>query len=291
MPDATLAGLAIYPIKACRAVPVERALIGPRGLIGDREWQVVTEEGAYLTQGAHPRLALVQPRSIDGGLHVDADGFGELTVERPSTSDRQVRTILGEPVPAGDAGDDAASWFSELLGERCRLVAMTASTVRRLMSALDLLFDTELAFVDAAPVHVVSRASHQYLAARAIEPFGIERFRPNVVIEGSPAWAEDTWAEFHLGPAHVRVVAPWPRCSIPQVDQRTGQRHREPAVVLAAHRRCTDASGQPDALAQLLVGNALFGIGCVAGPAGSELVVGHDLTVVREHEPVLAAPA
>jgi MOSC domain-containing protein len=290
MPGATVAALTVYPIKSCRGVSVERALVGPRGLVGDREWQVVSEDGGYLTQRTHPILARVRPRHIDGGLRVEVDGFGELTVERPSVSDRKVRTLLSADVLAGDAGDDAAQWFSDLLGDGCRLVAMTPDTIRRLHSALDSLFDTELAFVDAAPVHVVNRASHEFLASRATESFGVDRFRANVLIQGAHAWAEDTWAAFRIGASLMRSVAPWPRCAVPQVDQQTGERHREPALVLRAHRWCADAAGQPDALAPLLVGKALFGIGCVAGPEGAELVVGDGLTVVETHAPVLAAP-
>ena len=34
---------------------------------------------------------------------------------------------------------------------------------------------------------------------------------------------------------------PWPRCAVPQVDQVSGQRHKEPALALKAHRWCTEA--------------------------------------------------
>ncbi len=73
----------------------------------------------------------------------------------------------------------------------------------------------------------------------------MDRFRPNLVVTGAEPWAEDTWDQFEIGEASLRGIVPWPRCTIPQVDQQTAERHKEPAKVLKKHRWCTSAPSIP----------------------------------------------
>ena len=54
------------------------------------------------------------------------------------------------------------------------------------------------------------------------------------------------------------------RCAVPQVDQRTGTRHKEPARALAAHRRGDD-------------GQTYFGINLVHVDIGAWLAVGDEV--------------
>ena len=76
-----------------------------------------------------------------------------------------------------------------------------------------------------------------------------------------------------IGAAVLRVALPWPRCAVPQIDQDTGERRREPAVVLKRHRWCTDASSLPPPLQPVIAGNALFGVAASITPAGARSAV------------------
>jgi uncharacterized protein YcbX len=58
----TISNIIYYPIKACRGFEVDTACVERMGLEHDRRMMVVTEQGAFLTQREHPRLALVTPR-------------------------------------------------------------------------------------------------------------------------------------------------------------------------------------------------------------------------------------
>ena len=147
-----------------------------------------------------------------------------------------------------------------------------------------------MAFVDAAPVHLISAASYRFLLDDAREPFPIERFRPNLVVDGCEPWEEDTWRSVSIGAVDLRVVMPWPRCAMPQIDQDTGARHREPAVVLKRHRWCTDASSLPESLRPLLAGNALFGVAASIAPAGATITVGDPVDVHTTGTPLLDPP-
>lgn len=198
----TVGSLHVYPVKACRGVGVDRLTIGPTGPIGDRCWQVVDDEGRPLTQRAAPRLATVEVEMGEvetgvGGLRLEAAGHGavEVAVPGPDPPVVEVESWVAPLVVAADGGDEAARWLAGLLGRPARLVGMTATTDIRLPEPIEL-WGHGISFVDAAPVLVANRASCDWLVARASEPFGIDRFRANVVVSGAEPWAEDTWARF-----------------------------------------------------------------------------------------------
>lgn len=289
MPDATLRAIHLHPVKSCHRVEVDRVVVSVAGLEGDREWQVVDAEGRPLTQRRHPAMATIRPALTEnGGIVLSAPAQSDIDVARPGSEARTVQALLGDEVAARDAGDDAAAWLSAVLGVACRLVALAAPDVRRLPAMLD----QPVSFADAGPVLVANTASLSDLVARAVEPFGVERFRPNLVVEAADPWAEDTWHSFDLGAASLTAMAPWPRCAVPQVDQERGERRREPALALRAHRWCLGAGESVSApLRPFFQGAGLFGLGCTIGPAGTEVRVGDELVVHRRVEPLLAPPA
>lgn len=285
---ATVTAIHIYPVKSCGAVALDRVEVSGTGLRGDRLFQVVDAEGNPVTQRQQPMLATVRPSLTDDRLTLDADGRTALTVSIPTSNDTTVNSLLGVPVKAGDAGDDAARWFSDLLGVPVRLVAMTDDSEYHLpIPGVDM----PLSWADAASVLVANSASLAWLNERADETFAMDRFRPNLTVDAGEAWVEDTWRGFSIGGARLGLGLAWPRCSIPQVDQVDGSRRREPAKVLKRHRWCADAASAGDALQPLLEGNALFGIGCSVHPSGAMIAVGDEVAVHTIGAPVIAAPA
>jgi uncharacterized protein len=68
------------------------------------------------------------------------------------------------------------------------------------------------------------------------EPIPMERFRPNIVLEGLPEWAEDRIETLMIGELTLRLVKPCTRCTIPSVDQRTGMPATDPGPVLRTFR-------------------------------------------------------
>ena len=272
--------LAVFPIKGCGGIPVERATLGAYGLAGDREWQVVAGED-FVTQRTHPRLATVRPALAEGGVVLRAAGMADLFVERPARADRRASTYSG-PVQVGDAGDAAAAWFSDLLADDVRVVGIAPGYERATG-----LFATESNLGDVAPVLVVNEASHRFLAERAVEPFGLDRWRANLVVDAGQPFVEDTWRTARVGDATLRLVYPWPRCAVPQVDQVTGQRRREPAVVLKGHRWCTSVDSDDAIATMMLPGSALFGMGASLEPAGATIAVGDALEVLDTADALL----
>jgi len=285
----TVTAVHVYPVKSCRAIELDRVEVTRRGLAGDRLFQVVDAESQPVTQRQAPRLATVRPTLIEGGLRLDADGHSPLEVTTPTANDTTASSLLGAAVAAGDAGDDAAAWFSALLDAPVRLVAVTDDTEHLLPFPGG---EMHIGWADAASVTVANGASLAWLTERATEPFGMDRFRPNLTVDADP-WIEDTWRDLSIGDVRLGVGLAWPRCAIPQIDQIDGTRHREPAKVLKAHRWCSEASSAPEPLRPLLEGNALFAIACSVDAAlqpGSTVAVGDEVIIHEIGDRVIDAP-
>jgi uncharacterized protein YcbX len=286
-----LSGIYVYPIKSCRAVSCDTATVSTIGLHGDRIWQVVDDERRGITQRRHRVLATVQPEPReDGGLRLIAPNQPTIEIDPPGARSTTVKSHFGVPVPACDAGDEAAAWFTDLTGEAVRLVAMVRGCGWRLPDDLDI-FGQNAPFSDAAPILVTADSSLTWLRERASEAFGMDRFRPNLVVSDTAPWEEDTWRTFMVGHVELRAAAPWPRCEIPQIDQTTTDRHREPAKVLRRHRWCAEAPSFAGPFRRILEGSGLFGIGCSIGPPGATLRVGDEVVVTTTAPPVLTTPS
>ena len=291
-PGGTLTGITIHPIKGCRRIELDSVVVSATGLDGDRAWQVVTvpdQDGALgeaVTQRRNAALATVSPIPIDGGLTISAPDVGTIDVKRPEANDVTVHALIGDEVGCADVGDEAAEFFSEVLGFPARLAALTPESSRPMR-----LFRGRLTgFADAAPVLVANTSSLDDLVARATETFGIERFRANLIVTNDHPWSEDTWTEFSIGDADLVARVVWPRCSVPQIDQDSGERHREPALVLREHRWCYSAEGFSPGMRGMLEGNAMFGIACTIDPEGAVLSVGDPVTVTATGAPLLDPP-
>lgn len=288
MTNGVVSAIQIHPIKSCHRVDVTSATVSATGLEGDRQWQVAGE-AKPVTQRQKAVLATVRPEPIEGGLRISAPDRPTVEVATPTITDAVTNALIGVPVDVADAGDEAASWFSQLLDLSVRLFARTAESHVKVPSALDI-FDQAPAFADLAPVLVTNSASLAWLAAQATEPFDMARFRPNLVIDTDEPFAEETWARFSLGDVELRHGMAWPRCAVPQVDQESGNRNREPALVLKTHRFVQFAPSLAPTVRPFVEGNTVFGVGCAIGPVGSEIHLGDALRVTETMEPLLAPP-
>jgi uncharacterized protein YcbX len=282
-----LAGIYIYPVKSCRSVSLKQTEIANTGLKNDRLFQVIGTDGNPLTQRQHPALATVQPSFTDERLLLEVQGQPVLDVSIPKVNDTTANSVLGVPVAAADLGDEAADWFSKLLDVPARLVGMTDQSECRLpIPGVDM----TLSFADAASVLVANSASLDWLSERAAEPFGMDRFRPNLIVDTDEPWVEDTWRQFSIGSAELGHGFAWPRCAIPQIDQVNASRHKEPAKVLKQHRWCSQAPSMPESLRPLFEGNALFGVGCSAHPIGAKIAIGDDVRVNETGTRIIPMP-
>lgn len=286
---AAVSSLFIYPVKSCHRVEVDRVTVSAHGIVGDRQWQVAAGKRPR-TQRQQAVMARVQPTPLDGGIRLTAPGAGTVEVARPTGADHITGSIVGATVEVGDAGDEAAAWFAQLLDDDdARLYAITDHLVQ-VPQGWDH-FGSSIAFPDLAPVLLTNTASLDWLLERSSEPFDMHRFRPNIVVTGAEPFVEDTWLRFNVGQAELSSSLSWPRCPIPQIDQDDGTRHREPAKVLKAHRWCTSAPSLASQFAAITENQALFGIGSAIHPAGAVISIGDPVSVSDHQVPLIGLPA
>lgn len=218
-----------------------------RGFAHDREWMVVRPDGTFLTQREAARLALVEPVVSADALELRAPDHMDLQLEvklPPGTLEPCEVEIWGQRCPALDMGPEAAVWFSEFLGFRVRLVRHDPRYKRLSDPAWTGDVEAENAFSDGFPLLVISEESLADLNARiGGEPLPMDRFRPNLVIAGAGAYAEDRMESLTLGAVTLRPVKPCTRCRITTTDQATAAVGVEPLQTLAGYRRDEQLDG------------------------------------------------
>lgn len=208
--------LNVYPVKACHAVAVEDAALGPLGLERDRRFAFVAEDGLALTQRDQPLLATIRPALDTRELRLDLGGLAQMSIPLKSFIDGASVDVWGKRVPARAAPQGLVGEAEDYLGTRVRLVMLDPQSPR--------------AFVDSRPVLVTTTAMLSGLNAQLERDIGMERFRPNIVLEGTKDWTALAGKDLLL-----ERDKPCGRCEVTTIDQTSGERRGpEPLRTLSA---------------------------------------------------------
>jgi len=240
----SLSALYVHPIKSCAGVAPAASPLVETGLEYDREWMVVDAAGSMLTQRDLPRMALVRPAFKGGDLVLRAPGMLALHLSLDAVEGATRARVWHDEVAAFDMGALAAQWFSDFLGRPARLVRFDPDQKRLSSAQWTGEIEALTAFADGFPLLLASSASladlNARLAARGVPPVTMQRFRPNLVLDGLEAYDEDHLDEITFdtgaGPVRIKLVKPCARCTIPGVDPETGEQGHEPGDTLAGYR-------------------------------------------------------
>jgi len=252
VPDARIASLHLYPVKGARGLPLEAATVATTGLtaagVGDREWMVVDPDGRFLTQREIPALALVAPAVDDGVLTLEAPEQVPVSIALDGGHARaRDVTVWRSHVRGFDEGDDVAAWLSAHLRRPARLVRFDRSKARDCNRDYVGKSGAHTLFADGYPILVIGAASladlNERLAAKGEPALPMNRFRPNVVIDGLEAYDEDHVDTLCVGELALRMVKPCTRCQVTTTDQATATVGREPLPTLATYRYDERLSG------------------------------------------------
>ncbi|MFJ7284558.1 MOSC domain-containing protein [Pseudomonas sp. NPDC099000] len=241
-----LSALYRYPLKSGKAEPLQQASLDKLGLDGDRRWMLVDEaSGRFLTQRVVGQMSQLSALwNADGGLTLSAPGRSPIDIALPA-SDAELRgvTIFKDSLRVPDAGDEAGTWVSEFIGKPTRLVQIPLDRARTTQAGYGR-DDDQVAFADGFPLLLIGQASLEDLSQKVGRPLEMLRFRPNLVIEGSEAYAEDRWKRIRIGDVEFRVVKSCSRCILTTIDPQTGLRSddREPLATLQKYRSEADGA-------------------------------------------------
>jgi MOSC domain-containing protein len=210
-----VAGLWRYPVKSMAAEPLERVEVGWHGLAGDRRWGFVRagqEHNGFpwLTIREHPELARYRPRLVDPA-HPSA---AEVRVQTPAGAELDIV----DPALAAEFGDGVA------------------------------VMKLDRGAFDTLPLALISRQTLAGLADLVGRELAIERFRPNILVDGATgaAFAEDAWvgSTIRIGGLRMRIDKRDQRCMIVNVDPVTTE--RDPAIlrtITRARQACLGVYG------------------------------------------------
>jgi uncharacterized protein YcbX len=255
-----------YPFKSMGGEQLTRCEIGPRGVVGDRNWAVRDERAGeirgakklpallrcharYLEEPTPGRIPAAEIALPDGGrLRSDAsDAAARLSelvgravtvwpVQPESSTDHYRRGAPDNPDMVqelrsifGRVGDEPLPDFSGLPPELFEFSSPLGT------------------YFDAFPLHLLSTASLRALAARTPGArIDVRRFRPNLVVEPAETadWPIETvWCgkTLRFGGVQLKIEIPCPRCvmtTLPQDDLP-----KEPSVLRSIVRDMQQSLG------------------------------------------------
>lgn len=248
-----LTAINVHPVKSTAIRPVTEAAVLARGLADDRSWVVVDDAGVLVSaREVHDLFTITaDTRSTDTtvvrDLRLRAPGLPDLEVDEPTGELVRARVHSVE-LQGVAAGDEADAWVRKALGRPdVRLVWCDDPTRRRLNPAYASPGD-HTAFADGYPVTIASETSLRQLndwivetaldlGEEPVDPLPMQRFRPNLVVDGDTPFAEDDWSTVSVGDVRFRVAKPAGRCVMTTVDLATLRTGKEPIRTLARHRR------------------------------------------------------
>jgi uncharacterized protein YcbX len=233
-----------YPVKGCHRLDHDEITVQPWGVVGDRRWLIVDDDGDAVTQRDIPALtglhATITP---DGELRLSLAGHDDLTVAEPVFGPPARISVFAWHGQATLADPGAHEWLTAGLGRPVRLVWQD-DPGRRTPDSPNVRPGDRMMFQDDFPVSLANLASLAALNDLIAEsgsvegPLPIDRFRPNIVLGGVSPWAEDGWTggRVRIGAATFHVPEGSGRCLVTTTDQETGERGHEPLRTLGKHR-------------------------------------------------------
>lgn len=270
----TLTGINRYPIKSCRGHALDDVVVEPWGLAGDRRWMLVDDEGTAVTARKCPQLLLVTPEIESDGLLVRAPDLDPLLVGTPDGATLVDVRVSASELAAAPASEQAHVWFSKVVGAPVRLVYLDDPTRRRPDPRYSAPAD-RVSLADGYPLLLAVEESLTALndliaeGSRAAEgPMSMTRFRPNLIVAGAPAWAEDGWRVLRIGATRLRVAKASNRCVLTTIDPVTARKGKEPVATLACHRRWD--------------GKTWFAINLIPDTPGAVVRVGDEVEVLQQ---------
>ncbi len=267
--------LFIYPLKSARGIALPSSAIDAFGLPGDRRAMITDADGQCITQRELQDLARIDVRPEAAAFRLLMDGKGEIAVP-PLQPDRRMDVVIWKtPVNAAIADDGSNRRLSEWLGREVKLVFFDAAA-ERIASPEWAGPDTPVTFADGYQILVTTtgslKALNADLASHAEGEIGMERFRPNIVIDIDEPWPEDRWAAIEIAGIRLDLVKPCARCIMTTQDQVTGSRDvPNPMPAMGRVRMSADRR----------VPGPLFGWNATPRGTGT-IAIGDTVTVIEE---------
>jgi uncharacterized protein YcbX len=232
----TLRSLHRYPVKSMLGESLDVALLGPRGIPGDRAWAIRDEARASLQGGKKvPQLMSCAARYVESPGAGDAPApeivlpSGDVFRANDPDAGKRLGEAVGREVsiwpimPADDAehykrgAPDNPDPEAELRAIMAREPDEPLPDFGPIIRAMQQFRSGQPNYFDAFPLLILSERSLTTLAAAAPDSrIDVRRFRPNLVVatESDEPFPEQAWIgrNLRIGDAVLSVAATCPRC-------------------------------------------------------------------------------
>lgn len=274
-------GINIYPVKSLGGISLEECSIEKRGFKFDRRWMLTDKNGEFFTQREFPKMATLSIEIKDDSLQISTSANEKIEVpfefEKNQT---QKVTVWNSVCDAFVLPEDINEWFSNVLETNCQIVYMPDESERKI-NELFRQNSEIVSFADGYPFLVIGENSLNDLNEKLETKLPMNRFRPNIVIDGAEAFAEDRWKKIRIGDSVFRSTKPCARCVMTTVEQNSGEFDgKEPLKTLAKYRLAKDIF--PNELEALDLGanSVLFGQNLVAENFGGKIKLGDEVKIL-----------
>ncbi|CAA0088263.1 putative protein YcbX [Zhongshania aliphaticivorans] len=234
----TVTSLWRYPVKSMVGESLARLEVNKWGPNLDRRWMLVDTRHRFVSQRQLPMMSRLSALLTERGVRIQlvSDPGHGIDVAQPTDGQCYDVSVWSDTCSAIDAGDAPAAWLSDVLGQSVRLCFMPDDYLRQVDTAFAPI-GAQVSFADGFPFLLCSTASLAALSKSLGRTLEMERFRPNIVVTGSEAFAEDAWRRLRIGDVEFDLVKPCARCAIPTINLDNGV--REPDVFRMLRRERT----------------------------------------------------
>jgi len=257
----------IYPIKSIAGILLNQAQVEPQGLANDRLMMLVDDNGFFITQRKYPQLALIKTQLREQSLSLCVPMFPELLISKDDFSSQLLKVVIWKDECSGYvANNNINEWFSKYLGFSVRLINYSIERPRKTDPNYSIDSDI-VSFADGFPLLAIAQSSLSDLNTRLTDPVTMTYFRPNVVVEGCEAYAEDLWKRIKIGKVEFEAVKRCSRCVLTTINPNTGIKHPagEPLKTLSNYRKNT--------------AGVLFGMNLIARSSG-DIAIGDKVEIM-----------
>ena len=229
-----ISNLYSYLLKSGRPQSLDHAHIITKGLMGDRDFALIDAEGHILTAREYPALLEVDAKIIDNEIYFKYKSDSISVPRKAIYSKERTGILFGQSLRGLELDNCVQKWFSKNMGINCHVIGINKAYIRQMKEQLH-----NITFTDAAPILLTSEASLEALNNRMIIPVGMNRFRPNLVVSGSPAFAEDEWKYLKIGACEFEISHHCSRCTLTTIDSSNPEKgiSKEPLKTLSTFRK------------------------------------------------------
>ncbi len=229
-----------YPIKSCKGIALTNTSIEAIGFAFDRSFAIINAQQKILTARENQKLLTIQPHIQNNALTLSTPKQSNISIDISYIPANTIEVgIFSDVASANIVGSETDDWLSHVLEEKCRLVSIDTTRLRKMKPKYNGLETDFISFSDIAPIHLISEASLADLNAKLDHSVTINRFRPNIVVSGCKAYEEDRWTHITIGNCEFEVTLKTPRCTFTTIDPLTTtvDSKQEPLRTMASYRK------------------------------------------------------